>query len=628
MENKEKIGMKDAVRINLRAIRLLWGKCSSVFWLIMGRQAVNAIIPYSTVWFSAKIISELAGNRSLTVLRNNVLILLLTECGLGMLSGILWYYKNCRFWLAAEQIGTIYMDKFLSMDFAAVDSSRVQDLYAQILQNENWASKGLKNVLFQFEQLMEAFFGLIGGILLSWSLFTIKVPETAGRMTVLNHFLFPFLFVLLMVGTAVLSTAVGNRAAECEDIFADTFRLGNRMFGFFGFVGYKRERALDVRLYNQEKICRNSYLRGNVFGIHSEIAKISKGKMGLLYMLSDAIGKLFYGAVYLFVGLKAWSGAFGIGAVSRYLSAVTMLYKKTARTFIVLGDMQRNALFLRNTFEFLDIPNAMYQGSLTVEKRSDCQYEIEFRHVSFRYPETDRDVLKDVSLKFQVGKKLAVVGENGSGKTTFIKLLCRLYDPTEGEILLNGIDIRKYDYREYMSVFSVVFQDFSLLAVQLGQNVAASAEYDREKAAECLEKSSLNERFTAMKDGLDTWLYKTFDEKGVTVSGGEAQKIALARALYKDAAFLILDEPTAALDPIAEAEIYEKFNEIAGERTAVYISHRLSSCKFCDEILVFQEGCVVQHGSHAGLVADRDGRYYELWSAQAQYYVESAGACS
>lgn len=262
----------------------------------------------------------------------------------------------------------------------------------------------------------------------------------------------------------------------------------------------------------------------------------------------------------------------------------------------------------------------MYQGSLTTEKRSDCKYELEFRDVSFRYPSADTYALRHVSLKFRVGQRLAVVGMNGSGKTTFIKLLCRLYDPTEGEILLNGINIRKYDYRDYQSIFSVVFQDFQLLSFPLAQNVAVRIDYEDAKVEDCLTKAGFSDRFGKLPNGLETYLNKDFDEKGVEVSGGEAQKIALARTLYKEAPFLILDEPTAALDPIAEYEVYTKLDALVGDRTAIYISHRLASCRFCDEIAVFDRGEMVQSGSHQSLVADEAGKYYELWYAQAQYY--------
>ena len=279
---------------------------------------------------------------------------------------------------------------------------------------------------------------------------------------------------------------------------------------------------------------------------------------------------------------------------------------------------------MRTIYEFLDIPNQMYQGSLTTEKRSDRQYEVEFRDVSFKYPGSSVWALRHVNMKFKVGERMAVVGENGSGKTTFIKLLCRLYDPQEGAILLNGIDIRKYNYRDYMNLFSVVFQDFQLLAQPLGANVAGAQIYDRPKVQQALVDAGFGDRLAKMSQGLDTMLYKEFAADGVDVSGGEAQKIAIARALYKNAPFIILDEPTAALDPIAEAEIYTKFNDIAGDKTAVYISHRLSSCKFCDEITVFDHGQVIQQGTHDALLADEGGKYYALWMAQAQYYTAPA----
>ena len=342
--------------------------------------------------------------------------------------------------------------------------------------------------------------------------------------------------------------------------------------------------------------------------------------MGAWAAAGRSIGSILTGIVYVFVCLKAWGGAFGVGSVTQYVGAVTALSGSVSTLINCIGMLKENVPFMRTTYEFLDIPNSMYQGTLTTEKRSDRQYEVEFRDVSFKYPGSDLWALRHVNMKFKIGKRLAIVGENGSGKTTFIKLLCRLYDPQEGQILLNGIDIRKYRYGDYMNIFSVVFQDFQLICQSLGANVAGSTEYDRQRVTKALIDAGFGDRLATMEKGLDTMLYKELSEDGVDVSGGEAQKIAIARALYKDAPFIILDEPTAALDPIAEAEIYSKFNDIAGDKTAIYISHRLSSCKFCDEIAVFHEGSVIQHGTHATLVNDETGKYHELWHAQAQYY--------
>lgn len=270
------------------------------------------------------------------------------------------------------------------------------------------------------------------------------------------------------------------------------------------------------------------------------------------------------------------------------------------------------------------MPDDINQGTLPVKKNCTDEYkiEIEFKNVSFKYPHTENYVIKNLNLKLSTGKSFAIVGRNGSGKTTMIKLLLRLYVPTEGQITLNGIDIQEYQYNDYIDIFGVVFQDFKIFSFSLGQNVSARMCYDQSKAKACLAKAGFSDRLANMSKDLDTCLYKDFEEDGVEISGGEAQKIALARALYKDAPFIILDEPTAALDPIAEYEIYSKFNEIVENKTAIYISHRLSSCRFCQNIIVFDNGQIVQSGSHEELVTDENGKYYELWHAQAQYYTE------
>lgn len=382
--------------------------------------------------------------------------------------------------------------------------------------------------------------------------------------------------------------------------------------------------AQDIRIYEQEHFFHQKMasILPTLLTEKCRMARYAWGPLGLYKAAAEAVTRILNGVVYLFVCLKALGGAFGIGSVTQYVSAVTTFSGNAALLLSTVSHMRANAEFLKAIYTFLDIPNSMYQGSLTTEKRSDRQYDVEFRDVSFRYPGSDIWALRHVNMRFKVGKRLAIVGENGSGKTTFIKLLCRLYDPQEGQILLNGIDIRKYRYDDYMGIFSVVFQDFQLICQPLGANVAGSMEYDRDRARKALIDAGFADRLAAMEKGLDTMLYKNLSEDGVEVSGGEAQKIAIARALYKDAPFIILDEPTAALDPIAEAEIYSKFDEIAGNKTAIYISHRLSSCKFCDEIAVFHEGAVIQQGSHAELLADRGGKYYALWNAQAQYYTE------
>ena len=260
-----------------------------------------------------------------------------------------------------------------------------------------------------------------------------------------------------------------------------------------------------------------------------------------------------------------------------------------------------------------------HEGTIPVEKRRDDRFSVEFDHVSFQYPGSENYVIKDLNLKFEIGEKMAIVGRNGSGKTTFIKLLCRLYDVTEGCIKVNGIDIRKYDYAQYCDLFAVVFQDFRVFDFPLGENVAAGGGVEKERAADALERAGLGERCRALPHGLQTAVGKEFEESGVNFSGGERQKIAIARAIYRNAAFVIMDEPTAALDPESECEVYAGFDTMVGRKTAIYISHRLASCRFCQDILVFDGGKVVQRGRHEELES-QEGLYKELWDAQAQYY--------
>ena len=215
-----------------------------------------------------------------------------------------------------------------------------------------------------------------------------------------------------------------------------------------------------------------------------------------------------------------------------------------------------------------------------------------------------------------------MVGENGSGNTTLIKLICRLYQPSEGKIFLNGKDIADIPFKKYIAYIATVFQDFSLFPFSLGENVAASRDYDEKRVEETLIKARLEEKLLQLKNGVRQSIFSDFDENGTDLSGGEQQKVAIARAIYKDAELMVLDEPTAALDPYAEYEIYKNFSEITENKTLISISHRLSSCRMCDKILVLDEGKVLQEGTHEELVKDLGGKYYALWSAQAQYYYD------
>ena len=619
---KEKTTLRRAAAVHLRAIRELHRVTPQHFPVLTLYCLFGAITPYVTVFFSARVLTELATLRRAEILWRWVLAGVLCTGFAAVAKAAL--HRRCNT-LLNDLYGRkemLFVHKIFRLDYSELDKQENHDLREQIKQNEQWSGWGLMHVPQLYSGAVTGILGLLSGTVLTVSLFTAPVPSSAGWLVVLNN---PIFVLVLAAGILVISILAGRlsaRAMQCWGDFSEEATFGNRRFAHFGFLGRDKRRAIDIRMNDQQRLVRAYWSGGSVFGVHGVFAKAARGKMGVYASLGVCITTLTTGMIYLFTCLKALGGAFDVGSCTQYIGAATAMVANVFALTDMIGTLKANTPYLEKTFAFLDIPNSMYQGSLTTEKRSDRRYEVEFRDVSFRYPGSDIWALRHVNMKFKVGKRLAIVGENGSGKTTFIKLLCRLYDPQEGQILLNGIDIRKYRYDDYMGIFSVVFQDFQLICQPLGNNVAGSMEYDRDRAKKALIDAGFADRLAAMKKGLDTMLYKNLSEDGVEVSGGEAQKIAIARALYKDAPFIILDEPTAALDPIAEAEIYSKFDEIAGNKTAIYISHRLSSCKFCDEIAVFHEGAVVQQGSHAELLADRGGKYYALWNAQAQYYTE------
>lgn len=581
---------------------------------------LNALLPYLTIYFSSQILVEMTKGAdmrrlliwvTLTLLFYAVpsLIMHWLERRKAVLSGISW-----NAWKK------LLSDKLLSLDYQDLDDPHITDLLSQIEQNNRYSGGGYWMAMWSLEGLLKAAIGLISAIILIIPLFG-KRTVAGSPYAFLNSPWFILPILIVMIGVIIVGAASHTKSEYIIYGQTELAKFSNRIYHHLMMFCLQRpECAMDIRIYRHQDMIPYYEEKENVFRPGGPIARSTWTKAGPLDVLADGISVFTILIAYLFVCFKALGGAFGIGEVARYVGVITALSGSLMGLFNELGILRNNKKQLDTLYEFLDLPNRMYQGSLTTEKRSDRQYEVEFRDVSFRYPGSESWALRHVSMKFKVGQRLAFVGQNGSGKTTFIKLLCRLYDPTEGQIFLNGIDIRKYNYQDYMDVFSVVFQDYQLLSFPIGINVAASTEVDQTKAQRSLTDAGLEDRLKELPKGIDTCLGQDFEEEGINVSGGESQKIAIARALYKDGSFLILDEPTASLDPIAEAEIYEKFNDISGDRTAIYISHRLSSCKFCDEIVVFDEGQIVQKGSHEELLADECGKYHELWTSQAKYY--------
>lgn len=609
----KKMSFGERIRITKRGFGILRKYCPGLSEQKALYEFIHSLQPFITIWFSARIVDELTNHCRKDYIASYVICVITINFICIVFQNVLLHIckeKESQMWIWFEKV---FSDKQMSLDYDDLEDVSIQKQRQEVEENLFMFGNGLAQLVWGTSVMVKVFINIFVALLMSGTLFISKTGEK-----IVDH---P-IWIVAILGCITLCGFSNYKATRKENSlfmkWCDNSLWFNRTFMFFGHELYTNlERAKDVRIYRQDTLAIKKIEELEAWG---KAEKKNSFHMAFFPSVAGFIVGLGNCACYLFVAIKAFLGAYGVGSVVQYVSVLTRLGDGIRDLMFMVSDNELYCAHLKKMYDYLDIPNHMYQGSLTVEKREDNEYYIEFSNVSFKYPRTENYVLRNVNLKFKIGEKLAVVGMNGSGKTTFIKLLCRLYDPTEGEILLNNVDIRKYDYKEYMSIFSVVFQDFKLFSFGLGQNVSASFHYNEELAKRCLEKAGFYERLQSMKKGLETSIYKDLDEEGVEISGGEAQKIALARALYKNAPFIILDEPTAALDSIAEYEVYSKFNEIVQDKTAIYISHRLSSCRFCDIIAVFDGGQIVQRGVHDRLLQDTHGKYYELWNAQAQYY--------
>lgn len=439
-----------------------------------------------------------------------------------------------------------------------------------------------------------------------------------GALHIAAH---PVVSLLWFAGLFVLTVVIAGRE--------------NKQYGQKGMEMFAKHAGVEVKAMYLHMDVFGDYHKGKVirlFGMEDMLLRRGKEasdeidayyeENGVLERIHTAkqngINGIFSLFAYLLAGVKVLSGAITIGAFTQYTGALNQFGSAYKELLVDYAQLQRLCVNLQDFLAVLDRENQHVQGSIPVEKRLDGEYELAFEDVSFHYPGSERLILEHVNCKLDMKGKMALVGRNGAGKTTFIKLLCRLYEPTEGRITLNGVDIRKYDEEEYRDLFGVVFQDFQFFPFTVRENITAGLTTDEEKLKKCITQAGAEEVIQNLSKGMDTYLTK-FRKEGVEVSGGEAQKLALARALYKDAPLVILDEPTAALDPISEAAVYAGFDEMVKDKTALYISHRMSSCRFCDDILVFDEGRIAERGSHETLLT-QNGRYAALWNAQAKYY--------
>ena len=581
-----------------------------LFWLL-GSAFAAATLPYLSLFFSARILNLLLA-KSYRACLYTVVVFLLTQYGLGLFEKICRQYLDGQKELCLARTEQKITAKALELEFEKFEKTETMDA----IRRTNVSSMGSGNAGDQLIVIHTLITSLLSVLYALFFLLRLFLLSDSSR----NNFFtssFSMLALLLLCGVQLaLSSRINRRSTQKKIELNQGNDHSNSVANYLVNVMLEERRADDIRIGHLDHFLDVQFGKAmeHFLPMYLDFARfsaITDGKNALLSLLSNF-------AAYLVIGARALYGVLPIGDVLLYAGSVTRAMSDL-QTFLATGSEFDYINSYLSTYEdFIAQPSMAYDGTLPIEKRDDGQYEFAFHDVSFSYPGTNIPVLEHVTLSFAVGEKTALVGRNGAGKTTLIKLLCRLYEPTSGYITLNGIDIRKYSYKEYTQAFSVVFQDFHLFSLPLDENIAAGTEIDEAALQSSLAKVGLTDRVQQLPQGVRTRLYNN-NGSGVDLSGGEAQRTAIARALYKDAPFVILDEPTAALDPIAEAEIYEQFSQMTAGKTAVYISHRMSSCKFCDRIIVLDHGRIAEDGTHDTLLANH-GIYANLYETQAQYY--------
>lgn len=429
----------------------------------------------------------------------------------------------------------------------------------------------------------------------------------------------PFMIIAVVV-TAIVSFSVSNYLNGWGYRHRDEESEYSRRMNYLSEKSRDYTLAKDVRLFGMGAWIQDVYNR--ILRLYRSF--VARGER--VYFLGNIVDSILAfmrnGIVYFFLIEAVIKGEMSAAQFVLYFNTVNVCTSGIGSIMSDFATLRKQSLDISAVREFLDYPESfkMEEGTPLIPDL-EIPYQIELRDVSFCYPEAEKNTLSHISLTIRPGEKLAIVGLNGAGKTTLIKLMCGFLDPTEGQVLLNNVDIRTYNRRDYYRLFSAVFQDFSVLDVTIAENIAQTDEnINRSLLERCIELAGLTEKIAGLPNGTGTHIGRVFED-GIDLSGGELQRLMLARALYKNAPIIVLDEPTSALDPIAESDIYYKYNKLTNGRMAVYISHRLASTRFCDRIILIEDGCIDEEGTHDELIA-RNGHYADLFEIQSRYYRE------
>lgn len=560
---------------------------------------INSLIQTSiillNIYFPKLIIDELLGDLRINILIILVFIIVIANLVVNLISKYLYKVLYIKRVENRERFFEELSKKIMRLEYEKIEDPYVLDLKERAVFAAN-NQNAIDNLIINMMQILKSVFTLAGVITI---------------ILTLNVYLLLILLLLVLL-TMLCTLSFKNYQTK---FFQGIIPI-NRQYHYYATLLYDNTITKDIRLYNLGKIFTHKLHTFNL-KINDELTTMSKHQ-GAYFGITSLISNLQLALVYLYLGYLYIFKTLTIGSLTLYVSASQSFATSLNDAFVGFAMIKQMIYYLEPFMEFMNLeePNQEQTSTLELVKIET----IEFKNVSFSYPRNNVKVLDDISFKINQGEKISIVGLNGAGKTTLIKLLCRLYQPNSGQILVNGIDIRQYEYSNYLRRFSAIFQDYKIFAFSIKENIILNEAEDEQRISQVLARNNLTEVIENLPKDIDTNLYKIFDPNGIELSGGQYQKIAICRALYKKSDLIILDEPTSALDPIAEYEVYNSFNQLIENKTAIYISHRMSSSIFCDKILVIEAGKVVAFATHQELLKDTNSLYYKLFTTQAKNY--------
>lgn len=576
---------------------------------------VTAAMPFINIWFTSKIIDLLDIGTSMS----DLAVYIGLAVGINAVLFFINYFLGDMYFMFRSLMYNKELQNISAKLFKAEYQRLESSDFKELTHKHSEAQDRVFSSFVQFSWMMRDFISgavtLIISVIIIIPLLKIGFTKTGDTYFERPAFLLTIFGAIAIMAVIILIVATQMNKAWFKA--GDEYSRLDRIFYYFLNMFSDYNTGKEIRLYKEQNLIEHT-ATDKLLTDGEKLLKKASLHTAKSSSFVAILGALVGFGIYLFIGVKGLYGLFGIGSLVLYCGSFMQIINGIMKMAVTFGKTAEMVPLVNYYFDIVNTKDDMTYG----EKELDLsdKFEIEFKNVSFKYPNTERYALKNINIKINNGEHLAVVGRNGSGKTTFIKLMCRLYDVTDGEILINDINIKEYSKESIIKLYSVVFQDFQMFSIPLKDNVCAGEKCNKDRLYNCLDNSNVLYRVEQMPEKENTYLYKDIDENGVEISGGEAQKLALARALYKDSPVVILDEPTAALDPVAENEIYNRFNSFVDNKTAIYISHRLSSCVFCNRIAVFDKSHLVETGTHQELL-NANGKYSELWNAQAKYYV-------